>query len=168
MRRVATLLFFTLGACAQAPAIESAPTPAPAAPAPRAAVVPPIDVTALRADLTMFASDAFLGRLAGTPSARRAAEFIAERLTAAGLEPAGDSGFFQRVPLSRQVFSPTTKFLVTSRGRATELTLGTDIVPLLRIGEYHTQLGADGEIVFAGYALKSSPLGRDDLAAVDL
>src|SRR5687767_13153867 len=168
MRRVATLLFFTLGACAQAPAIESAPTPAPAAPAPRAAVVPPIDVTALRADLTVFASDAFQGRLAGTPAARRAAEFIAERLTAIGVEPAGDSGFFQRVPLSRQVFGATTKFLVTSRGRATELALGRDIAPILKVGDYHTQLSAEGELVFAGYAVSAPQSGRNDLASLDL
>ena len=169
MRRVATLLFFTLGACAQVPAIESASTPAPAAPAPRAAVVPPIDVAALRADLTVFASDAFQGRLAGTPAARRAAEFIAERLTSAGLEPAGDSGFFQRVPLSRQVFAPTTKFLVTSRGRASELKLGEDVVPLLRLGEGVPlpRLSAEGELVFVGYAMTSPQLGRNDLADLD-
>jgi hypothetical protein len=172
MRRLATLLFLALGACAQTPAIEPAPAPAAATtPAtPRPAVVAPIDVTALRADLTIFASDAFQGRLAGTPSARRAAEFIAERLTAIGIEPAGDSGFFQRVPLSRQVFAPTTKFLVTSRGRASELKLGEDIVPLLRLGEGVPlpKLSADGEIVFAGYAMTSPQLGRDDLGKLDL
>jgi hypothetical protein len=172
MRRFATLLFLALGACAQAPVIDPAPAPAPVAPtpAPRSAVAPPIDVSALRADLTVFASDAFLGRLAGTPSARRAAEFIAERLTGTAIEPAGDSGFFQRVPLSRQVFAPTTKFLVTSRGRATELKVGEDIVPLLRLGEGVPlpKLSADGEIVFAGYAMNSPQLGRDDLGTVDL
>ena len=169
MRRLATLLLLALGACAQAPVIDPAPAPVTPTPAARAAVVPPIDVSALRADLGVFASDAFLGRLAGTPSARRAAEFIAGRLTGTALEPAGDSGFFQRVPLSRQVFASTTKFLVTSRGRATELKVGEDIVPLLRVGENdYTQLAAEGEMVFAGYALKSSQLGRDDLAALDL
>jgi hypothetical protein len=174
MRRSATLLLLVMGACTSAPAIDPAPAPASppvaAATAPSPVVVPPIDVSALQADLTVFASDAFLGRLAGTPSARRAAEFIAERLTSAGLEPAGDSGFFQRVPLSRQVFAPTTKFLVTSRGRATELKAGVDIVPLLRLGEGVPlpKLSAEGEIVFAGYALQSPQLGRDDLGTIDL
>jgi hypothetical protein len=172
MRRFATLLFLALGACSQAPAIDPAPAPAPVTftAAPRPAVVAPIDVSALRADLTVFASDAFLGRLAGTPSARRAAEFIAARLTVAGIEPAGDSGFFQRVPLSRQVFAPTTKFLVTSRGRAMELKVGEDVVPLLRLGEGVPlpKLSADGEIVFAGYAMSSPQLGRDDLGTLDL
>ena len=168
MRRFATLLFLVLGACAQAPVIDPAPAPTPSTSTPRPAVVAPIDVSTLRADLTVFASDALLGRLAGTPSARRAAEFIAERLTGTGVEPAGDSGFFQRVPLSRQVFAPTTKFLVTSRGRATELKLGEDLAPLLRVGPYHPRLSADGELVFVGYALNSPQLGRNDLGTLDL
>jgi hypothetical protein len=172
MRRFATLLFLMLGACSQTPTVEPAPLPASATPpaAARPAVVTPIDVAALRADLTVFASDAFEGRLAGTHSARRAAEFIAERLTAIGVEAAGDSGFFQRVPLSRQVFAPTTKFLVTSRGRATELKIGDDIVPLLRLGDGVPlpRLSAEGEIVFAGYAMNSPNLGRDDLGKLDL
>src|ERR687896_2641190 len=167
MRRSATLLFLVMGACTGAPAIDPAPAPSPspvaAATAPPRAAVPTIDVSALQADLTVFASDAFLGRLAGTPSARRAAEFIAERLTAAGLQPAGDSGFFQRVPLSRQVFAPSSKFLVTSRGRASELKLGEDVAPILRVGDYHTQLSTEGELVFAGYALQAPQLGRTDL-----
>ena len=171
MRRVATLLLLVVGACSQTPAVDPAPVPAattPAAPSPRSTVVAPIDVAALRADLTIFASDAFQGRLAGTPAAQRAAEFIAERLTAIGLQPAGDSGFFQRVPLSRQVFGSTTKFLVTSRGRATELALGRDIAPILKVGDYYTQLSAEGELVFAGYGASSPPGARNDLAGLDL
>ncbi len=172
MRRLATLLFVCLGACSQTPVSNPTPARAPATDAPSTAappaVVPPIDVSALRADLTVFASDGFQGRLAGTPAARRAAEFIAERLTAIGIQPAGDSGFFQRVPLSRQVFGATTKFLVTSRGRATELELGKDIAPVLRVAQYHTQLAAEGELVFAGYALTAPQLGRNDLAGLDV
>ena len=177
MRRLATLsLLAAAGAlwagCSPAPVVEPAPTPAADAPATPAPVVAPIDGTALRADLSEFASDAFLGRLAGTPSSRRAAEFIAARLTTLGLEAAGDSGtgFFQTVPLSRQVFAPTTKFLVTSRGRATDLKLAEDIVPLLRLAEGVPlpKLSADGDIVFAGYALSSPQLGRNDLSQLDL
>jgi hypothetical protein len=177
MRRLATLfLVAAAGAlwtgCSSAPVVEPAPTPVAETPVAPAPVIAPIDVSALRADLTEFASDAFLGRLAGTPSARRAAEFIAQRLTTIGLEAAGDSGsgFFQAVPLSRQVFAPTTKFLVTSRGRATDLKVAEDIVPLLRLAEGVPlpRLSADGDVVFAGYALNSPQLGRNDLAQLDL
>ncbi|MGQ0713465.1 MAG: M20/M25/M40 family metallo-hydrolase [Gemmatimonadaceae bacterium] len=170
MRRLATLLLLVSAGCSPAPVVEPAPTPIAEAPAPATPTITAIDVEALRADLTEFASDAFLGRLAGTPHARRAAEFIASRLTTIGLAPGGDSGFFQAVPLSRQVFAPTTKFLVTSRGRAVDLKLAEDIVPLLRLGEGVPlpKLSADGEIVFAGYALNSPQLERNDLSQLDL
>jgi Zn-dependent M28 family amino/carboxypeptidase len=41
------------------------------------------------------------GRATGSVGAHRAARFIAEEFRAAGLEPAGDSGYFQRVALVR-------------------------------------------------------------------
>jgi hypothetical protein len=49
--------------------------------------------------LSALAHDSMEGRAAGTRGAHRAARFIAEQFRAAGLEPAGDSGYFQRVPL---------------------------------------------------------------------
>jgi hypothetical protein len=174
MRRFATLSLLFATACASAPAVDQAPAPA-SAPVAATASTPPtprpaIDVSALRSDLTIFAADSFMGRLAGSSSAQRAADFIARRLTTIGVEPAGDSGFFQRVPLSRQVFAPSTKFLVTSRGRAIDLKLGQDLIPLLRLGEgtHAPALSAEGEIVFAGYALRSPQIGRNDLDEVNL
>ena len=51
--------------------------------------------------LSVLAHDSLEGRGTGTPGGARAARFIAEEMRAAGLEPAGDSGFFQRVPIVR-------------------------------------------------------------------
>ena len=71
----------------------------PSAPVPNAA---PTMAEDLRRDLFAFADDSMLGRSAETPNAARAARFIAAKLKAAGVAPAGDSGgFLQRVPLSR-------------------------------------------------------------------
>lgn len=53
--------------------------------------------------LSALADDSLEGRGTGTRGGARAARFIAEEFRAAGLEPAGDSGYFQRVPL---VMSP--------------------------------------------------------------
>jgi hypothetical protein len=47
-----------------------------------------------------LAHDSMEGRATGSPGAHRAARFIAAELGRLGLEPAGDSGFFQRVPLA--------------------------------------------------------------------
>ena len=45
-----------------------------------------------------LAADSMEGRRTGTPGSARAARFLAERMRSYGLEPGGDSSFFQRVP----------------------------------------------------------------------
>ncbi|MEA3247445.1 MAG: M20/M25/M40 family metallo-hydrolase [Gemmatimonadota bacterium] len=51
--------------------------------------------------LSGLADDSMQGRATGTPGAARAARMIAGTMRAIGLSPAGDSGFFQRVAVSR-------------------------------------------------------------------
>src|SRR5215204_708364 len=51
--------------------------------------------------LSVLAHDSLEGRGTGTVGGARAARFIAEEMRAAGLEPGGDSGYFQRVPMVR-------------------------------------------------------------------
>ena len=58
-----------------------------------------ITPTGARALVATLSDDSMQGRLAGSAGERRAATFIAARMQAAGLEPAGDSGWFQRVPM---------------------------------------------------------------------
>jgi Zn-dependent M28 family amino/carboxypeptidase len=50
--------------------------------------------------LTALAHDSMEGRRVATRGEARAARFIAARMREAGLEPAGDSGFFQRLPVA--------------------------------------------------------------------
>jgi Zn-dependent M28 family amino/carboxypeptidase len=47
-----------------------------------------------------LADDSMEGRLTGSPGGARAARYIAAQLHAAGLRAMGDSGYFQRVPVS--------------------------------------------------------------------
>ncbi|HEX2190733.1 MAG TPA: M20/M25/M40 family metallo-hydrolase, partial [Longimicrobiaceae bacterium] len=55
----------------------------------------------VRGLLSTLAADSMEGRRAASPGSARAARWIAERLAEAGARPAGDSGFFQRVPMAR-------------------------------------------------------------------
>lgn len=52
--------------------------------------------------LEVLAHDSLEGRDTGTRGSAAAARFLAAEFARAGLEPAGDSGFFQRVPLAWQ------------------------------------------------------------------
>jgi hypothetical protein len=49
--------------------------------------------------LSVLAHDSLEGRGTGTRGGEKAARFIAAEFRAAGLEPGGDSGYFQRVPI---------------------------------------------------------------------
>ena len=172
MTRLTVLLILAAVGCTSAaspPATTTVPTPVtPAVTPPDPMVMHPDE---LRRDLTMFAADAFRGREAGTPDATRAATFIAERMAFLGLEPAGDSGYFQRVPLERQVFLPTTRIAVTVRGEATPraVSIGGDVLPLLELNPQlpPPKTRAEADLVFAGYG--SIPaLGRNDLTGLDI
>lgn len=50
--------------------------------------------------LSALADDSMQGRATGTPGAQRAARMIGAEMRRIGLEPLGDSGYFQRVPVS--------------------------------------------------------------------
>ena len=50
--------------------------------------------------MEVLAADSMEGRRTGTAGSARAARFIEKRFAAAGLEAAGDSGFYQLIPMS--------------------------------------------------------------------
>lgn len=54
----------------------------------------------LRADVSFLASDALQGRGTPSPGLEIAAEYIAAQFRRAGLEPAGDQGYFQNAPFA--------------------------------------------------------------------
>jgi len=142
-------------------------------PGPSAAAAPALGaVTAeeLRRDLYAFADDSMRGRETGTEDATRAMRFLVGRLTQLGLEPAGDSGFAQRVPMQKEVFGPGTHITVEEGGAVRPVKIGTEVVPLLNLGAGipPARRTADGELVFVGYGLSLSKPKRDDFAGLSL
>src|SRR5688500_14044440 len=166
MRRLA-LCMLGLAACTAPAAVRPAPASAPVTATLGSAAGASISDATLRSELTAFAADSFRGRETGTPDVDRAACFLADRLRAIGAEPAGDSGYFHRVPLAREYLGPATSFTVSESGRTSALAVGTDLVPILSPGEgMHTKHRAEGDLVFAGYGMTTPT--RDDLAGLDL
>lgn len=160
MRRFAIPV--ALLACGCAPAPPPATAPAPTHPA--------LTAEPLRRDLFAFADDSFRGREAGTRNEFRAARFLAERLAAIdGIVPAGDSGYYQRVPLVSRGFSAASRIVVTTGRQTHVLPLGAQALPLLTLGPGAPlpRLEADGDLVFAGYGTIPQ-LRRDDLANLDV
>lgn len=164
--RSAVLLLAAAAACA--PSTTATPGPG-TPPVPTTGAAAAIDQAALRSDLERFASDQFLGREAGTIGERLSASFIAGRAEALGLQPAGDSGYFHRVPLMQERVTDATTFTVTRGGQTVSLPLGSALVPLTSLGEgVYARQAAEGDVVFAGYGVRNPATGRDDLEGLSL
>jgi hypothetical protein len=107
-----------------------------------------------------------LGREAGSPQHRKAADYVAAAFARVGLEPWGGEGFLQPVPLRRRgVVESRSSVALVRDGRAEPLVLGTDAAINLR----STRAGSiDAQLVFVGGALRAPDAGIDDFAGVDL
>jgi hypothetical protein len=86
----ASALIGALTSCAR-PGIQVVSGPAPSAAS---------SVERTRSLLSALAHDSMEGRRLGTPGEARAARYIADRMRVIGLQPGGDSGYFQRIPLA--------------------------------------------------------------------
>jgi len=85
----------TLALAAALAACAPAAAPAPAAPAPvQAARESTVRVEDVRTQMEALAADSMEGRRTGTPGGMRAAVYLAGRLQALGVQPAGEMGFF--------------------------------------------------------------------------
>lgn len=101
-------------------------------------------VAPILAPVRVLADDAFEGRMAGSPAERCAADYIADRFAALGLEPAGDDGYFQEVPLA-SVLNPHapggTGRNVVARLRGADPALRDEFVI---VGAHYDHLGNGG------------------------
>src|SRR5215217_4723953 len=72
----------------------------PSANTPTASATRPVTENSVRRLLSALSDDSLEGRMTATRGSARAAAIIAAEMRRAGLEPAGDSGYFQRVPIA--------------------------------------------------------------------
>ena len=153
--------------CALLPALALlAAAPTPALPGPAATALPD-DQAAFRAHVMFLASDAMKGREAGTPEYDIAAQYVAAQFYAAGLKPAGDDGYLQRVPLIGYKAADRGDFVLTvPRGEPVPLIFGTDYVPAPSPAADRTAVSA--RVVFVGQGLVARQYKRDDYRGVDV
>ena len=90
----------TFAGCASSSNPTSQPAPAAAVGGPGS---PSVSESEVRRLLGALAHDSMEGRGTATPGSERAARFIASELAKYGVQPAGDSGFYQRVPVAMQM-----------------------------------------------------------------
>jgi len=117
-------------------------------------------------DVHFLAADSLEGRFSGSPGARVAASFIAERFRRLGLGPAGDAGAFEQAFsfISAVRPGPANRLALATAAGERELRLPDDYEPLA----FSSSGSASGGIVFAGYGIKAADLAYDDYAGLDV
>ncbi len=134
----------------------------------RARDLAPLGQAGFMADLRFLADDRLEGRATGTRGHELAALYVAARLEALGLEPAGsDGGFFQQVPLRSASLIESQSRFELRRGHDQEaLRYGEDFVLLPNF--HGAQRSVEASIVFAGFCVTAPELKHDDLAGLDV
>ncbi|MBB4659748.1 M20/M25/M40 family metallo-hydrolase [Parvularcula dongshanensis] len=126
-----------------------------------------------KADLTTLASDAYEGREAGTRGYDLAVDYVVAQFRQMGVEPAGEDGYLQDVPLRRAYRGAPGTALATFEGPDEDLTLTDredfllDAPSLSDPGAEDAIATAEGGVVFAGYGIDAPSLGIDSYAGID-
>ena len=115
-------------------------------------------------DVRWLADDAREGRRAGTDGEREAARFLAQRLEALGLAPAGTEGYLQPFEVQLPTRDGGTSRVEVRSGDQRIDGEKPELVPLF------CSAGAEveGPLVFAGYGITDADRGRDDYAGLSV
>ena len=111
-------------------------------------------------------ADDMRGRETGSPEHRKAANYVADQLARAGVQPAGTNGFLQPVTFrSRKIDEAKSSLALVRRGKETPLVLGDDASFGMRIDPAPT---VEAPLVFAGHGLVIPEVEHDDFAGLDV
>lgn len=131
------------------------------------AAEPTKDTSAWWGHIKVLASDAYQGRLTGSPGYMKASRYVAGKFKAAGLQPGGDKGtYFQSVKyLEEHVDAAHSSVGLVDGGKTTPLAVGPDLTLGARDAQPKT---IEAPLVFLGYGLHLPEAGYDDFAGQDL
>jgi len=117
--------------------------------------------------IKVLASDAYEGRLTGSPGYLRAANYVATAFKAAGLTPAGaDGGYFQPVKFEVETINAARSIVSLASDQGVEtLAVGPDIILSAREVQ---PAAVSAPLMFIGYGLHLPEVGYDDFADQDL
>jgi hypothetical protein len=122
---------------------------------------------AIYAHLAYLADDALEGRLTGEPGFDKAAQYVADRFAEIGLEPGGDEGWYQQVPLQSYLIDTENVSLVVHRDTGdTEFTYRNDYV--VYGDKVRAENSVRGELVYVGYGVHAPEFGYSDYGDIDV
>ncbi len=164
------LMFLALAACGEKPKEEAAAPATPAGPA-GAKLTTSSEITAadLAARVKELADDKYEGRGPGTVTGEASAQWIADEMKRAGLEPGNpDGGYFQTVEMVAQTVDPATSSLkVAGKDKTWDLKLGPDAVYITKKQDQPTVSFEASDLVFVGYGVVAPEEKWNDYAGLD-
>ncbi|MCR9225733.1 MAG: M28 family metallopeptidase [Hyphomonas sp.] len=124
----------------------------------------------IEADMRFLASDDLEGREAGTPGYDTAAQYVADRMAALGVTPAGtDGSFFQTVPLQRSYRVAEDLALEIQFAETGETLSLQENVDYIMNGSTQSEFDSiSANAVFVGFGIVAPDLGRDDYEGLDV
>ncbi|MEX2123670.1 MAG: M28 family metallopeptidase [Woeseia sp.] len=121
----------------------------------------------LQGHLAYLADDARTGRMTGTEGYDDSAEYVVQQFASLGLEPGGDEGWYQNVPMigNRLDIERTAVTLHQDSGDSSlkwkeDFVMGGD--------EVRDQTSVTAEVVFAGFGVHAPDMGYSDYDGIDV
>jgi hypothetical protein len=114
------------------------------------------DAVKMRERVMRLSADDFEGRGPGTDGGKRAAQYIADQLKAAGIKAGNGNSYFQNVGLIGLKADPNTRLQVGTESYK----FGDDFVATT--GAQRPEVSIDAELVFAGYGIDAPNYNWND------
>jgi len=126
-----------------------------------------IERDGIEAHLKYLADDARMGRMTGTPEYDEVAAYVAGHFEEIGLEPGGDDGWYQQVPmLARRIDVDSAKFVFHQDGVEKAQRWKEDFVMGGDIARPETNITA--EVVFVGFGIHAPDMNYSDYEGIDV
>src|SRR5688572_12250588 len=114
------------------------------------------DPAKMRERVIRLSADEFEGRGPGTAAGKRAAQYIADEMKAAGVKPGNGKSYFQNVKLSGIKADPNTTLQIGGE----TYKFGDDFVATT--SAQRAQVSIDADLVFAGYGIDAPNFNWND------
>ncbi len=117
----------------------------------------------LRQRVIRLSADDFEGRGPGTMGGKRAAQYIADEMKAAGVKPGNKKSYFQNVKLVGVKADPNTSLRIEDKsGKALAYKFGDEFVATT--SAQSANVSVDAEIVFVGYGIEAPLYNWNDFS----
>jgi len=109
------------------------------------------DAAKIRERVKRLSADDFEGRGPGNAGSKKAADYIAAQMKAAGIKPGNGKSYFQNVKLVGVKVDPATQLAVTRGNETKNFKFGDDFVATT--GAQRSNVSVDADVVFMGYGV---------------